>query len=85
MIHYLKVFPDFLLISGSLQATFQEVSSLNCNFKQIIIGNINTRLSTNTTSYKRNAVLYHRNAVLTRATTRTLMTLTRSENTIVHA
>ena len=81
----LKYFPDILHISGILQATFQEVSSLNRNFKQIIKENINTRMSTNITSYHWNAVLYHRNAVLTRATTRTLRNLTKNENTIVHA
>ena len=81
----LKYFPDILHILGSLQATFQEVFSLNCNFKQFIIENIYTRVSTNITSYQRNAVLYHRNAMLTRATTQTLKNLTRCENLIVHA
>ena len=69
---------------GILQATFQEVSNSNHNFKQIINEIINTRVPTNITSYQRNAVLYHRNAVLTRATTRTLMNLTKNEKTIVH-
>ena len=85
MIHDNKYFPDILHISGSLQATLQEVSSLNRNFKQIINGHINTRVSTNITNYQRIAVLYHRYAVLTRATTRTLISLTRSETTTVHA
>ena len=53
----LKYFSDILHISGILQATFQEVFSLNCNFKQIINENINTRVSTNITTYQRNAVL----------------------------
>ena len=52
--------------------------SLDPNFEQIINENIDTRLSTNITSY-------HRNAALARATTRTLMNLPRSESTIVHA
>ena len=65
----LKYFPDILHISRSFHATFQEVFSLNHNFKQIINENINTRVSTNITSYQRNEVLYHRNAVLTHATT----------------
>ena len=47
--------------------------------------NINTRVSTNITSYQLNSVFYHRNVVFTRATTRTLMKLTMSEKTIVHA
>ena len=81
----LNYFPDILHISGSLQATFQEVSTLNRNFKQIINEYINTRVSTNITSYQRNAVLCHRNGVLTSATTRTLMNLTRSETTIVYS
>ena len=81
----LKNFPDILLISGSLQATFQGVIILNRNFRQNINENINTRVSTNITSYQRNAELYNRDVELTRATTRTLMNLTRSENTIVHA
>ena len=80
----LKSFPDILHYSECSQATFQELCSLNCNFKQSINENINTRVLRNFTSNQRNAVLYHRNAVLTRATTRTLMNLTRSENTIVH-
>ena len=46
---------------------------------------VNTRVSTNITSYQRNVVLYHRIAVLTRGTTRTLMNVARSENTKVHA
>ena len=81
----LKYFPNILHISGSLQATFQKVFSLNRNFKHIFNENINTRVSTNITSYQRNVVLYHRNAVLTRATTRILMNVARSENTKVHA
>ena len=81
----LKYFLDILHISGSLQPKFQEVFSLNLNFKQIVKENINTRVSTNITSYQRKVVLYHRNAMLARATTRTLMNLARSENTIVHA
>ena len=81
----LKYFADILHISRNLQTTFQEVLSVNRNFKQIVNENVNTRVSTNITSYQPNVVLYHRNAVLTRATTRTLMNLSRSENTRVHA